>query len=84
VQNGCYECHGYVGQGGMAGVRLAPWTLPPQALIRYVRHPSGEMPPYTDKVMTDQELIDVTAYLKSIPAPNAAKNTPLLGDGQSK
>ena len=22
-RNGCYECHGYVGQGGAAGARLA-------------------------------------------------------------
>lgn len=84
VQTGCYECHGYVGQGGVAGVRLAPWSRPAQALIRYVRHPLGQMPPYTEKVMSDQELIDVTAYLKSIPAPKPAKDIPLLADGRSK
>jgi ubiquinol-cytochrome c reductase cytochrome c subunit len=84
VQNGCYECHGYVGQGGLDGVRLAPWKLPAQGLIRYVRHPPGQMPPYTEKVMTDKELIDVVAYLKSIPAPKSAKDIPLLSDGGSK
>ena len=84
VQNGCYECHGDVGQGGLDGVRLAPWKLPAQALIRYVRHPSSEMPPYTEKVMTDKELIDVVAYLKSIPAPKPANDIPLLSDGGSK
>lgn len=84
VQTGCYECHGYVGQGGLDGVRLAPWKLPAQALIRYVRHPLGQMPPYTAKVMTDKELIDVVAYLKSIPAPKPAKDIPLLGGGGSK
>jgi cytochrome c len=32
VRDGCYECHGYAGQGG-AGVRLAPKVLPIAALI---------------------------------------------------
>ena len=28
VRNGCYQCHGYAGQGGSAGARLAPKPLP--------------------------------------------------------
>ena len=28
VSNGCYQCHGYVGQGGNAGAKLAPKPLP--------------------------------------------------------
>ena len=41
---GCYECHGYVGQGG-AGARLAPRPLAFAAFSKYVRHPAGQMPP---------------------------------------
>lgn len=78
VQDGCYECHGYVGQGGAAGARLAPWWMDAQALIAYVRHPAGQMPPYTEKVIGDRDLADMAAYLKSIPAPKAAKDIPLL------
>jgi len=77
VKNGCYQCHGFVGQGGSAGVRLAPRPFPVEALIAYVRHPApGGMPPYTAKVMSDAELTDVWAYLMTIPEP--AKNIPLL------
>ncbi len=77
VKNGCYQCHGFVGQGGSAGVRLAPRPFPVEALIAYVRHPApGGMPPYTPKVMSDAELTDVWAYLMTIPEP--AKNLPLL------
>ena len=73
---GCYECHGRVGQGGRAGPRLAPRPVPLQALVAYVRHPSGAMPPYTAKLVTDAQLADIHAFLASIPPP--AKDIPLL------
>ena len=73
---GCYECHGRVGQGGSAGPRLAPRPVPLQALVAYVRHPSGAMPPYTSKLVTDAQLADIHAFLASIPPP--AKDIPLL------
>jgi mono/diheme cytochrome c family protein len=40
--------------------------------------PSGSMPPFRAKVMSDQELADVYAYIKSIPEPKPAKDIPLL------
>ena len=78
IKDGCYQCHGYQGQGGVAGARLAPRPIALVALIAYVRHPSGQMPPYTAKVLSDAELADIHAYLAAIPAPAPAKNIPLL------
>jgi mono/diheme cytochrome c family protein len=78
VKDGCYQCHGYEGQGGAAGARLAPRPIPLTALTAYVRHPSGQMPPYTSKVLSDADLADIHAYLSSIPAPPPVKNIPLL------
>ena len=75
---GCYECHGYQGQGGGAGAKLAPQPLTTARLIAYVRHPSGSMPPYTVKVASDAELADIRAYLASVPAPPPVKSIPLL------
>jgi mono/diheme cytochrome c family protein len=76
---GCYQCHGHVGQGGTAGPRLAQTRLPLIAFTAFVRNPpSGGMPPFRAKVMTDQELADIYAYIKSIPEPKAAKDIPLL------
>src|SRR5712691_6555337 len=66
---GCYQCHGYLGQGGAAGARIGRIALNLAAFQRYVRQPTGHMPPYTAKVMTDEELADVYAFLQSIPAP---------------
>ena len=74
---GCYECHGYQGQGGGAGAKLAPKPPATAALIGYVRHPSGSMPPYTSKVVSDAELTDIRAYLASVPAPPPLKDIPL-------
>jgi len=78
-RNGCYQCHGYVGQGGTAGARLAQTKLPLVAFTAYVRNPaSGGMPPFRAKVMSDQELADVYAYIKNFPEPKPAKDIPLL------
>jgi mono/diheme cytochrome c family protein len=81
---GCYECHGLQGQGGASapvgsyGPRLAPPKLPAAALRAYVRHPGGGMPPYTAKVLSDAQIDDIYAFLKSIPAPAPVKDIPLL------
>jgi ubiquinol-cytochrome c reductase cytochrome c subunit len=77
IKDGCYECHGYAGQGG-AGARLAPKVLPIAALIAYVRHPAGAMPPYTSKVASDADLADIRAFLASLPAPPPLSSIPLL------
>jgi mono/diheme cytochrome c family protein len=74
---GCYQCHGFEGQGG-AGARLAPRPIAFNSFLKYVRQPTAEMPPYTSKVVSDQELADIYAYLQSIPAPPSANNIPLL------
>ena len=74
---GCYQCHGFVAQGGPGG-RLAPRPIGFAAFERYVRRPTGQMPPYTAKVVSDQELADIYAFLLTIPAPPAANTIPIL------
>jgi mono/diheme cytochrome c family protein len=75
---GCYECHGYSAQGGPSGARLAPNPPAFSVLLKYVRAPKGEMPPYTSKVISDAQLADIYAYIKSIPKPPDVKSIPLL------
>ena len=78
VRDGCWECHGYAGQGGRDGVRLAETALSAAQLTRYIRRPTGAMPAYIDKVLTDAEAADIWAYLKTLTGPKTAKEVPLL------
>jgi mono/diheme cytochrome c family protein len=79
VSYGCYQCHGYEGQGSTAtGPRLAPRPLPFAVLSRYVRRPTGQMPLYTEKVLSEADLAHMYAYLQSRPAPKAVDSIPLL------
>ncbi|HTS25911.1 MAG TPA: cytochrome c [Bryobacteraceae bacterium] len=78
ARDGCYECHGYAAQGSRDGPRLAATSLPAQVVINYVRRPFGAMPAYTPKVLSDHELADIYAFLKSLPAARPAKDIPLL------
>jgi mono/diheme cytochrome c family protein len=67
-----------VGQGGVAGARLAVVARNLQGFTRYVRQPAGAMPAYTDKILTDQELADIFAYLRALPPAKPAREIPLL------
>ena len=80
VKDGCYECHGYAGQGGAAGARIAAIALNAQGLIRYVRAPAGQMPAYKEKVISDQQLTDIWSFLQTLPKPKPVKDIPLLND----
>ncbi len=77
-QTGCYQCHANEGQGGAQGPRIGPDSLTLARFNWYVRNPSGGMPPYTDVVMTDQDLADIHAFLKTRTQPPAVENIPLL------
>ena len=78
--DGCYECHGLQGQGATqtGAARIGPPILPLESFISYVRHPMNQMPPYSSKAVSDQDLTDIYAYLKSIPLPAKGKDIPLL------
>ena len=77
VKTGCFQCHGAEGQGGAAGPRLGPGAIS-FARMSYVRKTTGEMPPYTTKVLSDRDLADIYACLESLPKPVPASSIPLL------
>jgi mono/diheme cytochrome c family protein len=74
----CYACHGYVGQGGSAGPRLGPPAISFPAFIGELRHPREEMPPYTAKVLSDAQVADIYAHVKTFPQPPDVESIPLL------
>jgi len=77
-QTGCYQCHANEGQGGAQGPRIGPDPLTLARFTWYIRNPTGGMPPYTDVVISDQDLADIHAFLKTRPQPPALEDIPLL------
>jgi len=78
MKNGCWQCHGELGQGGAAGKTLAPKPMPFEAFNVFVRNSNGSMPPYPKEILSDADLADIHAYLQSIPAARDYKSIPLL------
>ena len=88
VKNGCYACHGYDGQGSIyTGLRIAPDPPPWQAIAAFIRNPPGMkrpysnwpnfvMPPFTARMVSDQDVRDIYAYLKSVRGPAVLKSIP--------
>ncbi len=79
VEMGCYQCHGYQGQGG-GGPRIAPKPLSLEAFTRLVRRPPNVMPAYSPKVISDEKLKRIHEYLKSIPEPPEVSTLPVFSE----
>ena len=78
MTEGCYACHGTVGQGASTGPKLAPGPIPFAAVQQQVRQPRQDMPRFTPQVLSDQDLADIYAYLQSIQPGPAATTIPIL------
>src|SRR5271165_227552 len=78
IQHGCWQCHGFQGQGGVTGPKLAPDPIAIEAFTAFVRTTNRAMPPYMEAVLSNEELADIHAYLESIPKSADYKSIPLL------
>jgi mono/diheme cytochrome c family protein len=68
----CYACHGFDAQSGER--RLVPLNYTQEGFITFVQSsPLPNMPAYPDA--TPQQLADIFAYIRTIPA-----DAPALGD----
>ena len=76
---GCWQCHGYEAHGG-TGPKLGPNPISFPAFSRYTRQPTGQMPPYTNKVLSDKEMADIFAFVQTVPKPPDPKSLPQLND----
>ena len=84
MRNGCYTCHGTVGQGGerSAGPRLAPEPFPFEAFKAQVRQPREAMPRLDVRFVDDDQLRAMHRYLASIPKGPLAKDIAQLQGAQ--
>ena len=81
IKNGCWQCHGFEGQGSVAtsnGKVLAPDPLPWEGFSAFIRTSNTGMPPFSEKMLPNADLEDIYAYLSSIPKPKDPKTIPLL------
>ena len=78
AQHGCWQCHGFAGQGGVTGPKLAPDPMPLEAMSAFVRTTNRAMPPYSEAILPNDDLADIHAYLQTIPKPADYKSIPLL------
>ena len=74
----CWSCHGSNGRAGGTGPAIVPSTRSAEDLIKYVRKPRGPMPPYTSKSISDKDLADIAAFLRTVPKDPDPKTIPLL------
>jgi mono/diheme cytochrome c family protein len=72
LRDACFTCHGRSGQGGVfrgPAPILAHTALPFDGFREFVRDPPGDMPAYSEAVLSDKEIADIYAFLESLPGP---------------
>jgi ubiquinol-cytochrome c reductase cytochrome c subunit len=67
----CAACHSWSGTGGALLRREAPSLLPstPTQVVEAVRTGPGAMPSFGTASFTDQEVIDIAAYVREVQHP---------------
>jgi ubiquinol-cytochrome c reductase cytochrome c subunit len=81
VKNGCWQCHGFEGQGSIAtsnGKVIAHTELPVESFEAFVRGTNRAMPPYSEAILSSADLADIYAYLQAVPKPQDVSSIPLL------
>lgn len=69
----CKICHGPAGEGN-AGPALVPFELDDEQLLAKVREGGGEMPPISERRLSDDEVKQIAAYLRSVkPTSGSAR-----------
>ena len=72
LRDACFTCHGRSGQGGVFRGRapiLAQTALPFDGFRELLRDPPGDMPAYSEAVLSDNEIADIYAFIESLPGP---------------
>lgn len=61
----CSQCHATEGRGGK-GPRLVPFEWSYERALELIRKPVCDMPPIPESELSDEEVAQVVAYLKSV------------------
>jgi mono/diheme cytochrome c family protein len=83
LKDGCFTCHGRVGQGGSysgPAPILAHTALPFEAFKGQIRNPVNDMPAFSATILSDKDITDIYAFVESLPGPSSPKNYPILNN----
>jgi mono/diheme cytochrome c family protein len=81
LRDACFTCHGRSGQGGVfrgPTPILAKTALPFDGFRELLRDPPGDMPAYSEAVLSDKDIADIYAFLESLPGPRSPKDIRVL------
>ena len=65
-EGSCRRCHGAEGRGTQAAPSLIPFNWSYDEALDLIRHPLCDMPPIPASAVSDAEVAQIVAYLKSI------------------
>lgn len=79
----CFQCHGRAGQGGAMNYPappLAKTQMPFEGFKMVVRESMRDMPAFVEAVLPEKDLIDIYAFLQTLPTRRPAKDIAILND----
>jgi mono/diheme cytochrome c family protein len=62
----CSQCHGAEGRGTGKAPRLLPFLWSYEKALEMLRYPKCDMPPIPESEVSDAEVAQIVAYLKTI------------------
>ena len=62
----CKQCHGLEGRGTRQAPSLIPFDWSYQDALELIRHPVCDMPPVPASAVSDAQVAQIVAYLKTI------------------
>ena len=83
LADGCFLCHGRVGQGGAyngPAPVLAKTEMPFDGFKGQLRQPAQDMPAYSEPVISDQQIADIYAFVRALPGRRNPKDIPILNN----
>lgn len=64
---GCVLCHGTVGQSSTFGAAALDPRIPIDGLRWKLRNKSGMMPVFSEKILTEKDVEDLSAFIAGLP-----------------
>jgi len=83
LADGCFTCHGRSRQGGAyngPAPILAHTALPFDGFKGELRNPANDMPAYSEAVLSDKDIVDIYAFVESLPGPRSSKDISILNN----